>query len=408
MKRFFHSFNVKISSLFLILLITMGIAQILISVKLTEKRQVEVDQVVNRDLARDMAREIEPQLGESSDLQSVGSIIHYMMVLNPAIEIYILSETGQILAFFAEEGKEVRQSSVDLVPVENFLKELEIPPIYGDDPRHPGQKKHFSAARIQYGNGKNGYLYIVLRSTIYDVAADMLKEKYIVSTLWRGLLISMFSVGIIGLILFAFLTKRLHLVAQSVREFQKSNYEKRLPIRSKDEFGELAATFNLMADRIVEDMEKLKQTDRLRRELIAMKYKTEARIRQVNLEAELPKSLHMVRADIGMLQRVISNLLKNALNFTKAHGSVVLRISETNGNIRLSVSDTGQGIPENELPYIFDRYYRGERNQPRSKSGSGLGLAISKKILELHRSSLEVNSMPGKGSVFFFELPRIK
>jgi len=138
MKRFFHSFNVKISSLFLILLITMGIAQILISVKLTEKRQVEVDQVVNRDLARDMAREIEPQLGESSDLQSVGSIIHYMMVLNPAIEIYILSETGQILAFFAEEGKEVRQSSVDLVPVENFLKELEIPPIYGDDPRHIG------------------------------------------------------------------------------------------------------------------------------------------------------------------------------------------------------------------------------------------------------------------------------
>jgi signal transduction histidine kinase len=487
MRKFFHSFNVKMSSLFLLLLIMMGIAQILVSVRLTEKRQVEADQLANWDLARNMAREIQPFLLENTRPEDVGPVIHYMMVLNPSIEIYLLDEDGRILAFFAEQGKEVMQDRVEVGPIDSFLNGSKKPPIYGDDPRHPGQRKHFSAARIDLGSRRSGYLYVVLRSSSYDIAAGILKEKYLVSALWWALLIAVFSVGIIGLVLFAFLARRLQTVSRTVGEFHDGNFDRRIPVRQKDEIGTLAMTFNQMADRIVHDMDKLKQTDELRRELIAnvshdlrspfasiqgyvetilmrensitrrelhrylriimaesqslnmlieelfelskldakqvdpvlenfsltelaqdvfMKFKPKAGTRKVSFSADIPQKLLMVRADIGLIERVISNLLENALNFTDPSGSVILRIAEKDGAVRVSVIDSGRGIPERELGYIFRRFYRGTGDGPRSRAGSGLGLAISQKILELHHSAIQVRSEVGRGSVFFFDLLR--
>jgi signal transduction histidine kinase len=485
MRRFLHSFNLRVSSLFLILLITMGIAQILLSIRLTEKRQIEADQLANWDLARNMAREIQPLLLEKTRPGDVGPVIHYMMVLNPSIEIYLLDEDGRIVAFFAEPDKEVLQNRVEVAPIERFLEGSKNPPVYGDDPRHPGQKKHFSAARIELGSGSSGYLYIVLRSSSYDVAADMLKERFLVSALWRGLLVAVVSVGIIGLVLFAFLTRRLQGVSRTVGEFHDGNFDARIPVRHRDEIGTLAETFNQMAGRIVRDMDKLKQTDELRRDLIAnvshdlrspfasiqgyvetilmkestisrqelhkylriimtesqslnrlieelfelskldakqvdpvlenfslaelaqdvfMKFKPKAEKLRIFFSADIPPELLMVRADIGLIERVISNLIENALNFTDQPGSVNLRVAQIEGKARVSVVDSGRGIPERELRFIFGRFYRGKRGTPHSEAGTGLGLAISQKILELHHSGIQVRSEVGHGSVFFFDL----
>ena len=486
MKKPFHRFNVKISSLFLLLLFTMGAALILVTMKITEKRRIEADQLVNRNLARDMAREIEPHLRANSGVEGVEPIIHHMMVLNPAIEIYLLDGEGRILAFFAEPGKRMKAESVDLGPVGVFLEGTGKLPILGDDPCHPGLKKHFSAARMRYGGGE-GYLYVVLQGTVYDRLFDTLNGKYLVSALWRGFLISLLSVGIIGLILFAFLTKRLQRVARGVAEFKNGNYDGRVRVASKDEFGDLAAAFNHMADRIVQDMETLKSTDRLRRELVAnvshdlrspfasiqgyvetilmkedsitkeelhrylevimndsqilnklidelfelsildarqvrpvlepfslselaqdvvMKLEPRASKLGVRLTAETPRNLCMVEADVGLIERVLSNLVENALDSTNGSGAVVLRLDEQDETVRMSLVDTGRGIPGGEIPFIFNRFYRGEIQRPRSKPGSGLGLAISQKIVELHHGSIRVLSETGKGSTFSFDLQR--
>ena len=197
---FFSRFSVKVSSLFLVLLLLMGSAQVFITMRITERRQVEIDQLVNWDLARDMVAEIEPVLAAEGGVGDIGEVIHYMMVFNPVIEIYLLDGEGTILAFFAEPGKEVTEDRVDLEPIRRFVSGGEAPPIYGDDPRGAGARKHFSAAPISLADGSTGYLYIVLRSTLYDMAAGRLKEKYLASALVRALVLSILSVGIVGLI----------------------------------------------------------------------------------------------------------------------------------------------------------------------------------------------------------------
>jgi len=489
MKGFFSNFYVRLSSLFLVLLITMGAVQVFITVKITEKRQAEADQLLNRRLAEVMVTEIEPYVNDDVIDENIGSIIHYMMVLNPAIEIYLLDSQGNILAFFSEPGKQILRNIVDTRPIEKFLRGSENIPIYGDDPCNPGNRKHFSAARIDLGQNASGYLYIVLRSSLYDQTVGTLKEKYFVSALMRGLLLSLIFVGIVGLILFAFLTRRIQNVSRSVKEFEKGRYDQRISVTSKDEIGDLARAFNHMADTIAANMDSLKQTDRLRRELIAnvshdlrsplasiqgyietilmkretlppeelqsyletiladakqlnrlveelfelskldakqtdpnletfsltellqdvsMKYKAQAYKLNIQLSTDLPKQLYFVHADIGMIERVLSNLIENAINFTPEHGMVQLSILRNDGLLRVRIRDTGKGIAPEDIPHIFDRFYRGNSSRSGAIRGSGLGLAISQKIMELHHSSISVSSKPKEGSVFEFELPCIE
>lgn len=134
-------------------------------------------------------------------------------------------------------------------------------------------------------------------------------------------------------------------------------------------------------------------------------YQIQAGQRGVDLTAELQPDLPMVVADLGMIERVLENLLENALRFTPAPGSVAVKLGhdEARGQVQVCVADTGCGIAEAEHEHIFERYY--QVPQPtRTGAGSGLGLAIAKRILELHDSSISVESTPGAGSIFSFSL----
>ena len=111
----------------------------------------------------------------------------------------------------------------------------------------------------------------------------------------------------------------------------------------------------------------------------------------------------MVRADPAMMERVLHNLLGNATHHMGADGVFVLRaIPMPNGGCRVEVEDHGPGIPPEELPHLFDRYYRAR--QDAGKTGTGLGLSITKAILQQHDFPFGVNSTVGKGSTFWFEM----
>ncbi len=216
-----------------------------------------------------MAREIEPILVRGEDPSRVEPIIHYMMVMNPAVEIYLLDSDGAVLAFFAQPGKQVRQERVDTEPIEAFLLQARDFPIYGDDPRHPGQRKHFSAARIPLGEGGTGYLYIVLRSSLYETAESLLQRGFLFAALRDSLIIALPVVGLLGLALFFFSTRRLERLTRTVRAFGAGDYSRRAEAASRDEIGELAGAFNRMADTIVSNVDRIREADRERRELIA-------------------------------------------------------------------------------------------------------------------------------------------
>ncbi|MBQ8408877.1 MAG: HAMP domain-containing histidine kinase [Clostridia bacterium] len=111
-----------------------------------------------------------------------------------------------------------------------------------------------------------------------------------------------------------------------------------------------------------------------------------------------------VNADRTMVLQVIYNLVNNAINYTGDDGAVTITQSVFEGKVRISVADTGVGIAPEDLPYIWDRYYKVDKVHKRAVVGTGLGLSIVKGILESHGASYGVDSTPGIGSTFWFEL----
>ena len=110
-----------------------------------------------------------------------------------------------------------------------------------------------------------------------------------------------------------------------------------------------------------------------------------------------------VQADERWLHQVITNLLTNALKFTPAGGQVSIRTSQRGADAVLQVSDTGVGIPAEDLPHVFDRFWRGQ--SAASISGSGIGLAIAAELTQAHGGALTARSEPGQGAEFTLTLP---
>ncbi|MEJ2635741.1 MAG: HAMP domain-containing sensor histidine kinase [Calditrichia bacterium] len=474
MKNISRSFYGKLSLTFLILLLILGAAQIFITINSSMKFMEEAEQRLNISLAENMAAELTPFLRDSLSVSEIGQAIHYMMVLNPKIEIYLLDDGGKILAFFADPPKKVKKEYVDVEPIHRFLANPPKSLVLGEDPRQPDQQKPFSAAGIRIGPNTDGFVYVILGGEQYDSAVNMIKESYIFRTSISSLLLIFAITGLIGLILFSLITRRLRSATEVVKKFKQGDLSLRIPEKKKDEIGQLAGIFNKMADTIVANMEELKRTDNLRRELVAnishdlrsplasiqgyletilikdtgltdgerkqyleiilnntmllsklveelfelskldacqvpvkteifsvselvqdvaLKYQPQAEKSKIILEAILPEYQPFVEADIGLIERALSNLIENAIRYTPSGGKVKVAVSADEQNyIKIMVSDSGPGIAREDLPYIFDRFYRAERSRNRQRGGTGLGLAISKKILELHNSKLAVES----------------
>ncbi len=134
-------------------------------------------------------------------------------------------------------------------------------------------------------------------------------------------------------------------------------------------------------------------------------FELEARRRGIELTLRGEPERALVHADIGLVQRVLENLIRNALDYTPEGGSITLDVSARPEDVAVSVSDTGCGIPEDEIDNIFDRYFRSNREQLVRGQSSGLGLAIVKRILDLHGSRITVSSTMNEGTRFEFSLP---
>jgi signal transduction histidine kinase len=135
------------------------------------------------------------------------------------------------------------------------------------------------------------------------------------------------------------------------------------------------------------------------------KFSLAARHRGVALEVDAMAAATIVKGDIALLERVLDNLIDNALRHTPAGGCVTVRSEPRGERVRIAVTDTGPGLTAEESRRVFDRFYRGDPGRSTSSGQSGLGLAIVKSILELHGSDVAVESQPGHGASFYFELP---
>lgn len=484
MTQFLRSFYARISTIFLILIVVLGAGWVAIAFNSARQLFSTVAQVLNREYARNIAAEIQPMVAGGFDAGRVRGAIHYMMVLNPMVEIYLLDEAGKILAYFTGPSDRVIRGSVDLAPVKRFIDSGGEQLILGDDPRAADRAKPFSAARLSMGDAK-GYVYIILGGKRYDATLDMIRQSYILRAGVVALLLALLSTLVVGLSLFFLLTRPLRVLGDAVRAFERGDRGRRVPLRGRDEIAALGRSFNDMAATIEADMEKLTEAERMRKELVAnvshdlrsplasiqgyletillkdgqltpeerrrfleislkntaslqrlveelfelvkldtrqvqvkrerfqiaelaqdavLKLKPGADAAGVALTVDGPRDLPLVSGDIGMVERVLTNLIENALRYTPAGGSIQVALSPRNDAVEVSVVDTGSGIGPEDLAHIFDRFYRADRSRDRSRGGAGLGLAIAREIVELHGSSLSVVSKVNGGTRFRFSL----
>ena len=112
-----------------------------------------------------------------------------------------------------------------------------------------------------------------------------------------------------------------------------------------------------------------------------------------------------VQADPERVSQVLRNLLVNACNYTSPGGRIRVVVDRQGDEMEVSVEDTGSGIAEEELPYVFERFYRTDKSRSRATGGVGLGLTIAKRLVEAHGGKISVRSEPGRGSTFTFTLP---
>ncbi|MFC4324129.1 ATP-binding protein [Litchfieldia salsa] len=110
--------------------------------------------------------------------------------------------------------------------------------------------------------------------------------------------------------------------------------------------------------------------------------------------------------DPDRIEQVLTNLIDNAIRHTKEQGSVTLNIMSQENGILFDVSDSGSGIPEEDLPFVFERFYKADKARTRGRSGTGLGLAIAKNIVDAHQGEISVHSKINEGTTFTFFLPR--
>jgi signal transduction histidine kinase len=281
-------------------------------------------------------------------------------------------------------------------------------------------------------------------------------------SLWKAGLITAAVALVTGLILTRQITRPVKALITGARRLSKGELSYRVKTRSNDEIGELADSFNSMAA-------TLEQVEQSRRQLtadIAHELRTPLTIiegtvegilddvfeadnehlnsikeqtlllthlindlRDISLAESGQLTLNVqstdivdlaervilsyqpnageknIRLDPVRIEQVISNLLRNAIHHTPAGGSITVTLGRVDNSLELSVSDTGEGINPDDLPHVFERFYRSGTSRSRNEGGTGLGLAIAKQMVEAHGGTVTVESTPGKGSTFRISLP---
>jgi len=284
---------------------------------------------------------------------------------------------------------------------------------------------------------------------------------------------------VIAIILTFFLSRRIlspvKALTKAARKFGNGDFSQRVDYKGKGEFGELASSFNSMADDIdaaqrlrrnmvadvahelrtplsnlkgyleaisdgvvqpdeatihslqeetsslshlVEDLQELSLADAgelkmnfqpenisdLIDETVAA-LNPKATSKELTLTSELPDVIPTINIDSHRIKQVIYNLMENAIAHTPKGGKINVSAREQDNKVFVSIADTGEGIPPEDIKLIFERFYRVDKSRTRATGGSGLGLTIAKRLVEAHGGTITVQSTVGQGSTFTFSLP---
>jgi signal transduction histidine kinase len=350
--------------------------------------------------------------------------------------------------------------------------------VYSNQPDEVGQtlsKSTLSGAiPLQPDNKNIGWLILtpIRRRFIPNTPEANFLSNVNTATLLSALVAILLALFLGGLLAFT-MTSSLRDLTDATVEIAKGRFGKQVKVRSKDEIGKLAESFNQMSldlaqatkarrqmtadiahdlrsplsvitgyaealsdnklpgnqevynillqetkhlDRLVDDLRLLSLADTgelplvlqptqplALLERVVARHKMAAEQNKIDLQITETDDLPLVNVDVERMSQVLDNLIINAFRYTPEEGKVLLSAGSTNGLVQIKVKDTGNGILPEDLPHIFDRFYRADKSRQQSGE-SGLGLAIAKSIVEAHGGKIIVESAPGEGAEFTITL----
>lgn len=346
--------------------------------------------------------------------------------INPHVRLYIINDRGVVK--YAPQGYgRVVLPFVNPRPVGYMLRgdfsDLEV--AYGDDPHDPRAKVPFSVAALRLG-GESYYLYVVTSSGAFQSYFER------AASLRLGLstfVIALASTGVIVAVVFVLMYRKLKAVSTSLavlshdlrgpltsiqnslesmvdKGIGNNSRELQVALRStKSAAAMLNDLHHLSKIQAAEDdvpMEPLSIGDLLMD--CVMVVKPMASEKKIEVSLGIPQKLPLIHGNLELIERMTRNLLDNAIRYTPQHGSIDVSVSVIADKVRVTIHDTGVGIPEEQLSRVSERFVRGDNVQHAIK-GSGIGLSVAAEVARMHGAPLKILSREGEGTAIIFDLP---
>ncbi len=264
----FTSLFWRMAAVFFGLLVLMGLIYTFITIRSSEKYFDEINQQLNRNTAKNIVEYSTPFYDGQVIQPALEELFHNVMVINPALEVYLLDTTGKILAWYPPE-KKLLQESIDLAPVRAFIDDPQLSSVKGDNPLQPNTQNVFSASRLWMNDKDYAYIYVVLSSEEYTAIAKKLSGNFLIKIGWQSMVLTLLATLGIGLIVIRILTNNLDKIISVMQQFRRGDLNARVQVRAAGDVGQVAVIFNEMADILTRNIEDLQKVEVLRRELIA-------------------------------------------------------------------------------------------------------------------------------------------
>jgi signal transduction histidine kinase len=321
----------------------------------------------------------------------------------------------------------------------------------------------------------------IIAGTLYVIPVE--SDPFSATNLLKAINVFLVTGGILAIVVATFITfilarrisQPIRVLTLAVSRLGKGDFSQRVEIKDKSEVGELANTFNSMADnlersetlrrhivtdvahelrtpvsnirgqleaiqdkllkpdtkvvgslheetmllsRLIDDLQDLTLIEAGKLNMIKQPEDVKAIILQtvdvmqprakssgLSINTDIPDGLPACYVDQHRVSQILKNLVSNAIIHTPKHGKINISVRKLDNQVEISVADTGEGISQEDLPYIFERFYRADKSRTRVTGGTGLGLTITKRLVEAHGGEIKVESEPGKGSKFYFTVP---
>jgi signal transduction histidine kinase len=345
------------------------------------------------------------------------------------LPIYLLDEHGVVKASPKDYGR-IAMPFVDLRPIRRFLALGEKKAVvYGDDPSKLHAVRPISVEQLRLGGGTH-YLYVVLA----EGGAHATIDSVFGSTVGVGtLIVATISIGVIVLLVVAVAYRRLYQLQGSVAALSHDlrgplssiqGYLETVLLKGESLHSESAQRFMKIALRstqsaasLVDDLHHVSRLEaageRPSMEAFSlsdlvmdleMSLQQFLREKEISLTVDVPAVLPLAYGNIQLVERLLRNLLQNALRYTPQRGKIQLTVQLVATRIRVTVLDSGCGILESEMTKVKGPFFRGT-NVSSVVQGSGIGLSIASAVARLHGSELKILSREGEGTAVVFELP---